>query len=269
VVWLGTGGPAGAQGSAGPSPLAGQSNTEIAHKVQNPLADVINLPFQNNANFNTGTRHGIQDILNIQPIIPFHLDDRWNLITRSILPLQWNPPGMSGPSVPFGTGALNVSAYLSPKDPIHGWVLGAGPVVQAPTASSSALGSSVWGLGPAAVLVKLPAPGTPFLFALPIYNVTALGGSPKDGTRYNQFYANPTINYNVGDGWFIASSPIITAEWDRPGRKWSVPLGLGLGKAFRLPNGVPMVINQGIQYYVLRPEGSGTWLLRTQVNFLF
>jgi hypothetical protein len=269
AVWLGIATPVGAQSSGGTSSLAGLSNTEIAHIVQNPLADVTQLQIQNNANFNAGTRHGIQDVLNLLPIIPFHLDERWNLITRSIIPLQWNPPGMRGESVPFGTQAATVSAYLSPKDPINGWVLGAGPVVQAPTTSSSALGSSVWGLGPAAVLLKLPSPGVPFRLTLPIYNVTSLGGSPKDGTRYNLFYANPNINYNFGDGWYISSSPIITAEWDRPQRKWSLPIGMGLGKAFHLPNGAPVVISHGFQYYLLRPEGSGTWLMRTQVALLF
>jgi hypothetical protein len=38
-----------------------------------------------------------------------------------------------------------------------GWTVGAGPIVQLPTATSPTVGSSVWGLGPTAVVVHTSA----------------------------------------------------------------------------------------------------------------
>ena len=63
----------------------------LAEKLQNPIADLISIPFQNNTNFNVGPNKGTQDILNIQPVVPLHINEDWNVITRTILPLVWSP----------------------------------------------------------------------------------------------------------------------------------------------------------------------------------
>ena len=84
-----------AQGRTGDG--AAESATDLAKKLQNPVGDLISIPFQNNTNFNVGPNKGTQDILNIQPVIPIHLNENWNLITRTILPLVWSP------SLPAGT----------------------------------------------------------------------------------------------------------------------------------------------------------------------
>ena len=71
--------------------IPNDSATELAKKLKNPIGDLISVTFQNNLNFNVGPHQGTQDILNIQPVIPFHLNEDWNVITRTILPLVWNP----------------------------------------------------------------------------------------------------------------------------------------------------------------------------------
>src|SRR5271165_5468580 len=70
---------------------SGDDATELAKKLQNPIGDLYSIPFQNNTNFNYGPNKGTQDILNIQPVIPIHVTDEWNVITRTILPLIWQP----------------------------------------------------------------------------------------------------------------------------------------------------------------------------------
>ena len=65
--------------------------TALAKKLQNPIGDLYSFPFQNNANFNYGPHKGTQDILNIQPVIPIHITPDWTVITRTILPLIWQP----------------------------------------------------------------------------------------------------------------------------------------------------------------------------------
>ena len=75
-----------------PSARAEMSAEELAKLSQNPVANLISVPFQNNTNFNYGPQDGTQNILNIQPVIPVTLNSDWNLITRTILPLIWQPP---------------------------------------------------------------------------------------------------------------------------------------------------------------------------------
>src|SRR5690242_15558235 len=96
------------------TPGGGESATELAKKLQNPVGDLISVPFQNNTNFRFGPNKGTQDILNIQPVIPIHVTPEWNVITRTILPLIWNPSLQPAQTVPFGTGPTTFSAFLSP-----------------------------------------------------------------------------------------------------------------------------------------------------------
>src|SRR5271170_6743557 len=109
-----------------PAPDAGSDNdaTALAKKLQNPIGDLYSIPFQNNTNFNTGPNKGTQDILNIQPVIPIHVNDDWNIITRTILPLVWNPSLSPIDTVPVGTGPTTFSAFLSPRNPTNGWLWG-------------------------------------------------------------------------------------------------------------------------------------------------
>jgi hypothetical protein len=58
---------------------------DLREAAQNPIADLISLPFQNNTNFGLGNTDNIQNVLNIQPVFPFHLNDDWNMIVRPIL----------------------------------------------------------------------------------------------------------------------------------------------------------------------------------------
>ena len=110
---------AAAQSATPPPPSAASSAddaTELAKKLQNPIGDLYSIPFQNNTNFNTGPNKGTQDILNIQPVIPIHINDDWNVITRTILPLVWSPSFQPAQSVPFGLAATSFSAFLSPTN---------------------------------------------------------------------------------------------------------------------------------------------------------
>ena len=67
------------------------SAEELAKLAQNPVGNLISLPFQNNTNLNFGPEKGTQNILNIQPVIPISVDKDWNIITRTIVPVIWNP----------------------------------------------------------------------------------------------------------------------------------------------------------------------------------
>ena len=134
---------------AGHDSAAAESNTEIAKKLQNPVADLISVPFQSNTNFGFGPQDGTQEILNIQPVIPFHLNDDWNLITRTIMPLTWNPALTPDGDSSFGLGNTVASQFLSPAHPGK-WIWGVGPVEVLP-ATNTLVGSNLWGAGLSAV----------------------------------------------------------------------------------------------------------------------
>ena len=68
-----------------------QTEQELAKKTQNPVADLISIPFQNNIDFNIGPNNRTRNTLNIQPVIPFKISDNWNVITRTIFPLVYQP----------------------------------------------------------------------------------------------------------------------------------------------------------------------------------
>lgn len=256
-----------------PTPNSGITNqgsesaTDLAKKLQNPIGDLISIPFQNNTNFNAGPHKGTQDILNIQPVVPFHLSDEWNLITRTILPLVWSPSVQPGHSVPFGLAPSSFSAFLSPKNPIDGWILGAGPVAQLPTGTSKTLGSNVWGLGPAVVVVKMIGP---IVAGALVNNVFSLGGiAGRGGTSYSVFTFNPFFNYNFGGGWFAGTAPVVTANWQAPGIKWTLPVGMQAGRLVKIGGKLPVNLVAGAYYNAIRPEYGAAWQLRTQIAFIF
>jgi hypothetical protein len=258
--------------SAAPSPppdaCSANDTTELAKKLQNPIGDLYSSPFQNNTNFNAGPNKGTQDILNIQPVIPIHINEDWNVITRTILPLVWSPSLQPAQSVPFGVAPTSFSAFLSPKNPVDGWVWGVGPIAELPTITSKTLGSNVWGLGPAAVVVKLAGP---IVTGVLVNNVFSLGGTPAPGgTRYSLFTVNPFFNYNFGGGWYVGTSPIITANWLTAGNNaWTLPFGADFGRVIKIGGKLPVNFQIGAYYNALRPQFGSTWQLRTQVTLIF
>jgi hypothetical protein len=258
--------------TAAPTPTPDASSqddaTALAKKLQNPIGDLYSFPFQNNTNFNYGPHKGTQDILNIQPVIPIHVNEDWNIITRTILPLVWQPSLLPAQTVPFGTGPITFSAFLSPKNPTNGWLWAVGPVLQIPTASDKSLGSNVWGGGPTAAIVYMKGPWVTGALA---NNVWSFGGtSGHGGTRYNMFLVQPFANYNFGRGWYVGTAPIITANWLSAGNDaWTVPVGANVGRVVKIFGKLPVNFSVGAYYNAVRPEYGSTWQLRTQITLIF
>ena len=201
-------------------------------------------------------------------MIPIHVTDEWNVITRTILPLIWQPSLQPVQTGPFGTGPTTFSAFLSPKNPVNGFVWGVGPVVQIPTISSATLGSNVWGGGVTGVLVHLKGPIVAGALA---NNVWSFGGtSGAAGTRYNAFLLQPFFNYNFGAGWYVGSSPIITANWLATGNNaWTLPVGALAGRVIKIGGKLPINLSFGAHYNAVRPQYGATWQLHTQLTVIF
>jgi len=242
------------------------SAEELAKLAQNPVGNLISVPFQNNTNFNVGPENGTQNILNIQPVIPVSINKDWNIITRTIVPVIWNPS--LGPTIPSkdGVGDTVFTAFLSPANPGH-LIWGAGPVVQIPTNTSDELGNKNWGMGPSFVVLHLDH-GDPWVYGVLVNNVWSLSSS-KQGGSYNNGLIQPFVNYNFSGGFYLTSSPILTVDWKADsGQRWVVPLGGGVGKIFHLGR-LPVNTSLAAYYNVVHPDNGANWQLRFQVQLMF
>jgi len=252
-----------------PSARAAMTAEELAKLAQNPVGNLISLPLQNNTNFNVGPLSGTQNILNIQPVLPIEVNKDWNVITRTILPLIWQPEMAPGAGRTFGLGDAQFSAFLSPSEPgADGLIWGAGAITQLPTNTDEMLGNKNWGLGPTAVVLRLKH-GDPWVYGVLFNNVWSLTGSERGGS-YNNLLVQPFLNYNFPGGTYVSSSPIITANWkaDQSSQRWTVPLGAAIGHIFHLGK-LPLNTQIGAYYNVIHPDNGATWQIRFQVQAMF
>ena len=247
---------------------AAMSAEELAKLAQNPVGNLVSVPFQNNTNFNVGPLSGTQNILNVQPVVPIELNKDWNIITRTIMPLIWQPELVPGQGSTFGLGDIQLSAFLSPAEPGPGGLIwGAGAIVQMPTNTDDVLGNKNWGLGPTAVLLKIEH-GSPWVYGVLFNNVWSLTGN-KQGGSYNNFLLQPFLNYNFPGGLYLTSAPIVTANWKAEGsQRWTVPLGGGIGKIFHIGK-LPVNTQISAYYNVAHSDNGADWQLRAQVQFMF
>ena len=103
------------------------------------------------------------------------------------------------------------------------------------------------------------------LGALVSHQESFAGWGPQ---HVSQTLIQPFVNYNLGQGWYLTSVPIITANWEAgDDDKWTVPVGGGFGKLFKLGK---LPINTQVQafYNVEHPRRAADWQLRFQVQFL-
>ncbi|HME84993.1 MAG TPA: hypothetical protein VKG91_10700 [Roseiarcus sp.] len=191
---------------------------DIAKESENPIGNLTILPLENYTNFGVGPHDGTQNILEFEPVVPVHLNANWNLINRAIIPVVWNPDLSPAPSVPQAFAPTDYSAFFSPRNPVHGWTWGVGPIVQLPTATSPTVGSSVWGIGPTAAVVHTSEHIVAGVLSNQVWSLGGVDSGPG-GKRYAQFLVEPFVNYNFGHGWFVSSAPIITDDEDHAGRK--------------------------------------------------
>ena len=241
-----------------------QDDEDLARQTQNPVADLISLPGQNNTNFGLGPNDRTQNVLNIQPVIPLGLGSNWNLITRTILPLITQPDLASTSGSTTGFGDLLLTAFVSPKQP--GRVIwGAGPAISIPIGKEG-LSTEKWGLGPSALVLTMSGP---WVAGVLVNNVWSVGGD-ETLSDVNNMLIQYFINYNFPSGWYLTSAPINTANWEAAaGNKWTVPLGGGAGKVFRLGR-QPINANAQVYYNVTTPDDFGAdWQFRFQLQLLF
>jgi hypothetical protein len=240
------------------------SEEDLAKETQNPVSDLISVPFESNFNFGVGPNDDLQYILYVQPVVPFRLSEDWNLITRTIIPLIDQPELGPGVGDVFGLGDIQLSQFLSPAKS-GALIWGIGPIFQFPTATDDALGSDKWSAGPTAAALTIRGP---WVAGALVNHLWSFAGD-DDRADVNQTLIQPIVNYNLPGGWFLSSVPYITANWEKDGDdRWTVPIGIGVGKVHRF--GTQPVSLQLTPYYnVVRPDDAAEWTLQFRINLLF
>ncbi|MCU4174383.1 hypothetical protein J1N11_04785 [Marinilabiliaceae bacterium N1Y90] len=239
---------------------AQQSQEELSAAAANPLADLMSFPFQNNLNMNYGEHNRNVNVLNIQPVIPLF---KGKLITRTIMPIV-RIPDFSNESGKLSSGLSDMvlTGFYVPES--KGLMWGFGPVFELPTGGSTR-GTQKWSVGPS--LVVMVQPGDWTVGGL-INNVWSVAGkSHRDDV--NHMMVNLFTTRQLGGGWYVNSSPIITADWTADSKdRWIVPLGGGGGKLIMLGGKLPLNLQSQLYYNVVRPDFGPEWQWRVQAQIL-
>ncbi|WP_448646413.1 transporter [Pseudomonas mohnii] len=243
-------------------------SAELAKKALNPVAAMYSLPVQYNWDQKLGpTGDGMHSVTNIQPVLPFSLNDDWNLISRTILPvIDQHGLAPNGAADQSGIGDVTQSFFFSPKKPTDsGRILGVGPALLIPTGSDKLLSSKQWGLGPTAVALKQSNGWTRGILANHIWG---LEDSPPDNKdKVNQTFLQPFLSYTTQTYTTYGVNTESTYDWQT--RQWSVPINLTVTQLLRI-GGQPLTIQAGPLYWLDSPEdGAQGWGFRAAVTLLF
>ena len=246
---------------AGTRAVLAQAESDLAKATQNPVANLTSLPLQFNYYTGGGLRSKTALVLNVQPVMPLSLDKRWLLIARTIVPYANVPLANERET---GIADIQEQWYFTPKQP-GAVVWGAGPLLSIPTATNDAMRTGQWALGPTAVGLVTTGRWVVGVLANNIWRIAGV----NNGRSINELTVQPFINFNIPQGWAIATAPIITADWSAPqGEKWTVPLGIGLQKVTAIGR---QPVSLGMQYYhdVEHPPNAGAEEFRFIFSLLY
>jgi hypothetical protein len=246
-------------GGAEPDEAAVQA--ELVKKSLNPVADLVSVPIQNNWDFGIGSADAMKYTANIQPVVPFSLTKDWNVITRTILPVIYQESRFAGDGSHSGLGDTLQSFFLSPKEPVGGWILGGGPALLYPTATDSVLGAGRWGAGPTVVALRQEKGFTYGLLANQVWSYAGWGDQNVNSTFLQPFFSYSTKTFTT----FTVNTES-TYDWN--GKQWTVPLNFMLNQMLKIGN-QPISLQLGYRYYADAPKGGPDWGLRFSLTLLF
>jgi hypothetical protein len=243
-----------------PSAAPTISAQDLAKSVHNPFEDFVKIPLETTTGFRIGPEHNAGESINLEPLLPFHLNDTWDLMVQPNESMTYLP----SPHEQFGLNDLQTSFYFTPSK-ASTWIWGVGPIFEFPTATGKQLGTGRWSIGPAGAIVYSDGPWFNGILA---NHLMSVAGDRNRGS-VNETYIEPEISYNLKSGWYGQIDPQITYDWtaDKPDA-WLIPIGADVGKAFNI--GPQAVSLQAGSYDLLKhPAGGPEWIIRVQFTLLF
>lgn len=233
---------------------------DLAAQLANPVAALISVPFQSNLDFGGGTGNALRYVMNFQPVVPITLGPDWNLILRTIVPLQYSERAYS--THHFGLGDTVQSFFFSPAQPVGGITWGVGPVMLYPTATEG-LGQRQWGAGPTGVVLRQSGP---WIYGALVNHIWSMGGTPDGQETVNTTFLQPFVNYVFPSQTTLFLSTESTYDWSR--RQWTVPINAGVNQLVNI-GGQAVQLGAGIRYFAEAPDGGPDWGVRINLTFVF
>jgi len=243
---------------------AEESQAELAKKLNNPIANLISVPMQLNYDQNIGAGNkGDKYTLNLQPVIPFSISEKWIVISRTILPVISQDDIVPGTDQ-SGIGDITESLFFSPKALTeNGWTWGAGPAFLLPTASDDLLGAEKWGLGPTAVALKQENGWTYGALANHIWSVAG----DDDREDISSTFMQPFMGYTTSKHTTFMVNTESTYNWKD--EEWSVPVNFLVTQLFKVGK-QPMSLQLGARYWANAPKtGPEGWGVRLTYTLVF
>ncbi|WP_297841394.1 transporter [uncultured Roseibium sp.] len=239
-------------------------DSDLAKKLSNPVASLISVPFQWNYDHGFGPADGNKVTLNVQPVVPFSLNEDWNLVSRTILPVVWQDDIAGNSGTQFGLSDTTQSFFFSPKVPTSGGIIwGLGPVLLLPTGTDDLLSTRKWGAGPTGVVLRQSGPWT---YGGLVNHVWSYAGD-DNRNDVNSTFLQPFLSYTTDDAWTFTLNSESTYDWTSD--EWSVPINAMVAKLVTIDK-QPISFQAGVRYYAASsdngPEGFGA---RAAVTFLF
>lgn len=235
---------------------------DLAKKLQNPVAAMISVPFQFNYDHGLGSGHaGSRLTLNIQPVVPFALDNGWNMVTRTITPIIWQNKLTAESGSQFGLGDIAESIFFSPIEPSK-TIWGVGPILLIPSATNVAMGSGKWAVGPTAVVLEQDKSMT---YGMMVNHLWSFAG---DNLRPDMSlsFLEPFFTYTTKTA--TSFSILTESNYDWLNRQWYVPIEAGLGQMLLFGH-QPVSFGLTGKYWAVKPQTSGDWSLRFTITFIF
>jgi hypothetical protein len=185
-------------------------------------------------------------------------------VTYSIIPVVSQPGLAPGDDRTNGLGDSTFFGYFVP--PNEGDLIwGFGPSLVAPTHTSEALGNDKWAAGPA--LIVGVQPGNWSIFGL-FDNVWSFAGSGEEINEFTLQYQAVYLFPKAKD-WFFITNWDIEADWEADSDyRWTVPVGDGFGKQFKLGGRQFQAYGQ-VGYNLVRPDGASTWRAIAALTLVF
>lgn len=246
---------------------------EVGKQLNNPVSSIWNITTQSNMTFlkgNLSPSYRGQFTFNFQPVLPIPLTKEWNLIPRPVIPFLSNPyiRGFDTDTRTLdwsrtgGMGDLAFVTFLSPNIPR--WILGVGPTFIFPTASTLDLGQGKFQIGPAAVAGFITKNWVGLIFAQNWWSVAGTHQTPVT----NQMNLQYALVRMLPNAWQIQMTPNILFNWRaRAGNQVTFPLGIGVGRTFRIHPGLPPISTAlEFQWMPVHPDDFGQ---RFNIRFTF
>jgi len=248
----------------------GSDVAEMARKLQDPLANIKMVMFDNGVDFQTGN-DDISYSFSVQPVYAIPMET-YNLILRGVIPIVGLSPGAQKPIIgeplppgrsdTWGISDSQLQMFFSPKSDSD-WKWGVGPLISLKTHTDAKLEGAGWGGGAAAVLVGSFSENISF---------SMVAGHTEGEHGFSTSFVQPMLYYNVSSIEGMAISYNNTSTYNHQARSknaWTVPLGMTVSRTFVMESGIGLDLGIGYYNNVKRPKGAADWTLKWSVAIVF